>query len=158
VCKKQETEEKEKSQTTRRYEEKMERSISEKTMNEKHLLCRAEHNRRVNEAIHDHTRQREFERAFESRDLPGSRAAIADKAVCDRNFEAMIRRLDAPFERKRRDEAIRRAAGRVQGTLKKVLWAAYRGRTRKERIRLSGVSESSYLRGLKKLLKVFCAQ
>jgi hypothetical protein len=133
-------------------------SNNSKNQNEKFLLLRAEHNRRVNEVVHDHTKQREFERSFESRDLPGSRASFADKAVRDKNLEAMIRRLDAPFELKRREKVIRRAAGRVNGSLKKILWAVYRGKTRSERIRLSGVSESSYLRGLKKILKVFCAQ
>lgn len=126
--------------------------------NEKYLLLHAEHNRLANEAAHDHTRQRAFELAFESRDLPGSRAAFADKAVSDSGFAAMVRRMDAPYVRMRREAAIRRAAGRVRGPLRKILWAVYRGKTRHERIRLSGVSESSYARGLKILLNLFCSQ
>ena len=129
-----------------------------KVRNEKGLLRRTEHNRIANEARDDQTRQRKFERSFESRDLPDSEAARADASdggLCVRKIEIS---LDADYHRVRRERLIRQAAVGLPGTLKRILWGVFRGEDRRERIKLSGVPKTTYSWGLEKLLKLFCGQ
>ena len=129
-----------------------------KVRNAKGLLRRTEHNRIANEARDDQTRQRKFERSFESRDLPDSEAARADASDggrCVRKIEII---LDADYHRERRERLIRQAAVGLSGTLKRILWGIFRGGDRRERIKLSGVPKATYFWGLKKLLKLFCGQ
>ena len=129
-----------------------------KIRNAKALLRRVEHNRIVDEARHDQTRQREFERRFESRDLPDSRAARADASDGGRSVRRIEIGLDADYHRERRERLIRKAAAGLNGTLKRILWGIFRGKNRAERIELSGVPRTTYFRGLKNLLKLFCKQ
>ena len=129
-----------------------------KVRNAKGLLRRTEHNRIVNEARDDQTRQRKFERSFESRDLPDSEAARADASDGGRCVRKIEIRLDAGYHRERRERLIRQAAVGLSGTLKRILWGIFRGEDRRERIRLSGVPKTAYFWGLEKLLKLFCGQ
>ena len=129
-----------------------------KVRNAKGLLRRTEHNRIANETRDDQTRQRKFERSFESRDLPGSEAARADASDGERCVRKIEIRLDADYHRERRERLIRQAAVGLSGTLKRILWGIFRGEDRRERIRLSGVPKATYFWGLEKVLKVFCGQ
>ena len=129
-----------------------------KVRNAKGLLRRTEHNRIANEARDDQTRQRKFERAFESRDLPDSEAARADASDGGRCVRKIEICLDADYHRERRERQIRQAAVGLSGTLKRILWGIFRGEDRRERIELSGVPKATYFWGLEKLLKLFCAQ
>ena len=129
-----------------------------KVRNAKGLLRRTEHNRIANEARDDQTRQRKFERAFESRDLPDSEAARADASDGGRCVRKIEICLDADYHRERRERLIRQAAVGLSGTLKRILWGIFRGGDRRERIELSGVPKATYFWGLEKLLKLFCAQ
>ena len=129
-----------------------------KVRNAKGLLRRTEHNRIANEARDDQTRQRKFERAFESRDLPDSEAARADASDGGRCVRKIEICLDADYHRERRERLIRQAAVGLSGTLKRILWGIFRGEDRRERIELSGVPKATYFWGLEKLLKLFCAQ
>ena len=129
-----------------------------KVRNAKGLLRRTEHNRIANEARDDQTRQRMFERSFESRDLPDSEAARADASDGGRYVRKIVIRLDADYHRERRERLIRQAAVGLSGTLKRILWGIFRGEDRRERIRLSGVPKATYFWGLEKLLKLFCGQ
>ena len=129
-----------------------------KVRNEKWLLRRTERNRIANEARDDQTRQRKFERSFESRDLPDSEAAWADASDGGRCVRKIVIRLDAGYHRERRERLIRQAAVGLSGTLKRILWGIFRGEDRHERIRLSGVPKATYFWGLEKLLKLFCGQ
>ena len=129
-----------------------------KVRNAKELLRRTEHNRIANEARDDQTRQRKFERSFESRDLPDSAAARADASDGGRCVRKIVIRLDAGYHRERRERLIRQAAVGLSGTLKRILWGIFRGEDRRERIELSGVPKATYFWGLEKLLKLFCAQ
>jgi len=124
-------------------------------------LRRSEHNRLANDTKHDQTRQRRFERKFESRDLPDSRAARAGatdggrQAAATRNYET--RRNAEWYEAK-----VREAAARLPRRLKRfraLLWAIYRnGRERRVSIAELGTSEGWYRWGLKKLLKFYLGQ
>ena len=129
-----------------------------KVRNAKGLLRQTEHNRIANEARDDQTRQRKFERSFESRDLPDSEAARADASDGERCVRKIEIRLDADYHRERRERLIRQAAVGLSGTLKRILWGIFRGEDRRERIRLSGVPKATYFWGLEKLLKLFCGQ
>ena len=129
-----------------------------KVRNAKGLLRRTEHNRIANEARDDQTRQRKFERSFESRDLPDSAAARADASDGGRCVRKIVISLDADYHRERRERQIRQAAVGLSGTLKRILWGIFRGGDRRERIELSGVPKATYFWGLGKLLKLFCAQ
>ena len=129
-----------------------------KVRNARGLLRRTEHNRIANEARDDQTRQRKFERSFESRDLPDSEAARADASDGERCVRKIEIRLDADYHRERRERLIRQAAVGLSGTLKRILWGIFRGEDRRERIRLSGVPKATYFWGLEKLLKLFCGQ
>ena len=129
-----------------------------KVRNAKGLLRRTEHNRIANEARDDQTRQRKFERAFESRDLPDSEAARADASDGGRCVRKIEICLDADYHRERRERLIRQAAVGLSGTLKRILWGIFRGEDRRERIELSGVPKATYFWGLEKLLKLFCGQ
>ena len=129
-----------------------------KVRNAKGLLRRTEHNRIANEARDDQTRQRMFERSFESRDLPDSEASRADASDGGRCVRKIEIRLDADYHRERRERLIRQAAVGLSGTLKRILWGIFRGGDRRERIKLSGVPKATYFWGLEKLLKLFCGQ
>ena len=129
-----------------------------KVRNAKGLLRRTEHNRIANEARDDQTRQRMFERSFESRDLPDSEASRADASDGGRCVRKIEIRLDADYHRERRERLIRQAAVGLSGTLKRILWGIFRGEDRRERIKLSGVPKATYFWGLEKLLKLFCGQ
>ena len=127
-----------------------------KVRNARGLLRRTEHNRIANEARDDQTRQRKFERSFESRDLPDSEAARADASDGGRCVRKLEICLDADYRRERRERLIRQAAVGLSGTLKRILWGIFRGEDRRERIELSGVPKATYFWGLEKLLKLFC--
>ena len=129
-----------------------------KVRNARGLLRRTEHNRIANEARDDQTRQRKFERSFESRDLPDSEAARADASDGGRCVRKIEIRLDAGYHRERRERLIRQAAVGLSGTLKRILWGIFRGEDRRERIKLSGVPKTTYLWGSETLLKLFCGQ
>lgn len=126
------------------------------------LLRKSERARLANEAAHDHTMQRKFELAFESRDLPGSRAANAEASDRGKFAALAIRNLDADFLHKRRIMLLRRAAAKVprkQPWLKKLLWAIYRNGSDRRKTRAElGLSRTTYWRGFKILLKLNSVQ
>ena len=116
---------------------------------------------KANEFAHDQTRQRRFERRFESRDLPDSRAARADATDGGRSAAA-IRSFETRCDKRWYEERVRSAAARLTGPLaclRGLLWAIYRnGRRRKISLREIGKTEGWYRWGLKKLLNFFCPQ
>ena len=126
------------------------------------LLRKAEHARIVNEVRHDHTRQREFERRFLSRDLPDSKAARADASDGGRLAAATFARLDARTRRERQIAAINEAAAKLprkSGWLRKLLWAIFRnGSDREQTMAELHISKSTYWRGVKFLLKFYPSQ
>ena len=111
----------------------------------------AERNRRVNEAKHDQTRQRRFERNFLSRDLPDSKAARADASDGGRLTARLVEEIDAPTRRERQIAAVNLAAAKLprrSGWLRKLLWAIFRnGRNRELTMRELHLPKWQYWRG-----------
>ena len=119
----------------------------------------AERNRRVNEAKHDQTRQRRFERNFLSRDLPDSKAARADASDGGRLTARLVEGIDAPTRRERQIAAINAAAAKLprrSGWLRKLLWAIFRnGRNRELTMRELHLPKWQYWRGVKYFLDLY---
>ncbi len=123
---------------------------------ERALLAKAEHDRRCDEARHDRTNQRMFEKTFESRDLPDSRAAVADASDAGWQSRMIARSIDAERRRKLREERLMSACSRLPRRPKlyrKLLWAIYRnGRDRHTTMAELHIRKSAYWGGLKFLL------
>ena len=119
----------------------------------------AERNRRVNEAKHDQTRQRRFERNFLSRDLPDSKAARADASDGGRLTARLVEEIDAPTRRERQIAAVNLAAAKLprrSGWLRKLLWAIFRnGRNRELTMRELHLPKWQYWRGVKYFLDLY---
>lgn len=119
----------------------------------------AERNRRVNEAKHDQTRQRRFERNFLSRDLPDSKAARADASDGGRLTARLVEEIDAPTRRERQIAAVNLAAAKMprrSGWLRKLLWAIFRnGRNRELTMRELHLPKWQYWRGVKYFLDLY---
>ena len=119
----------------------------------------AERNRRVNEAKHDQTRQRRFERNFLSRDLPDSKAARADASDGGRLPARLVEEIDAPPRRERQIAAVNLAAAKLprrSGWLRKLLWAIFRnGRNRELTMRELHLPKWQYWRGVKYFLDLY---
>ncbi|MCR5414937.1 MAG: hypothetical protein K6F50_09480 [Kiritimatiellae bacterium] len=129
---------------------------------ERALLARAERNRICDETRNDRTRQRTFERRFESRDLPDSRAAFADASDAGWMSRMIERSLDAEYRRWAREFRLQSAAAslpRRPGMLRRLLWAIYRnGRERSVTMAELNMPARTYWWGVKNLLKFFSAQ
>ena len=119
----------------------------------------AERNRRVNEAKHDQTRQRRFERNLLSRDLPDSKAARADASDGGRLTARLVEEIDAPTRRERQIAAVNLAAAKLprrSGWLRKLLWAIFRnGRNRELTMRELHLPKWQYWRGVKYFLDLY---
>lgn len=119
----------------------------------------AERNRRVNEAKHDQTRQRRFERNFLSWDLPDSKAARADASDGGRLTARLVEEIDAPTRRERQIAAVNLAAAKLprrSGWLRKLLWAIFRnGRNRELTMRELHLPKWQYWRGVKYFLDLY---
>ena len=119
----------------------------------------AERNRRANEAKHDQTRQRRFERNFLSRDLPDSMAARADASDGGRLTARLVEEIDAPTRRERQIAAVNLAAAKLprrSGWLRKLLWAIFRnGRNRELTMRELHLPKWQYWRGVKYFLDLY---
>lgn len=126
------------------------------------LLRKAEHDRLADEARHDTTRQRLFERRFLSRDLPDSKAARADASDGGRLVAATVARLDAPMRRERQIAAVNAAAAKLPrkfSWLRKLLWAIFRnGSDREQTMAELRLSKSSYWWGVNFFLKFYSDQ
>lgn len=117
---------------------------------------RALRNASVNEVVHDHTRQREFERKFLSLDLESREGRRYDVGASAPSFAALWRKMD-------REEDLSAAFVRVgelamklnNANLEKVLWAVFQGRSHEERINFSEVPRSTYFWAVIKILNFF---
>ena len=125
-------------------------------------LLIAERNRRANEAKHDQTRQRRFERNFLSRDLPDSKAARADASDGGRLAARLVEGIDAPTRRERQIAAINVAAAKLprrSGWLRKLLWGIFRnGRNREQTMLELHLPKWQYWRGVKYFLNLYSSQ
>lgn len=126
------------------------------------LLRKAERNRLANEAIHDQTRQRQFERSFLSRDMPDSLAARVEASDGGKMMRAIVRHVDAEYNQKRREMLMNIAAAKLprrSAWLRALLWAIYRnGSNRRKTMAELGISKYQYWRGVKFLLNFYSVQ
>ena len=126
------------------------------------LLRKAEHDRLVNEAKHDQTRQRRFERGFLSRDLPDSKAARADASDQGRQTSDLVAGIDAPTRRERQIAAVNEAAAKLprkSGWLRKLLWAIFRNGSDRERTMTElRIPKRTYWWGVNFFLKFYSDQ
>lgn len=117
---------------------------------------RALRNAKANEALHDHTRQREFERKFLSLDWEDKEGRRYDVGASAPSFAALWRRMD-------REEDLAAAFVRVgelamkleNANLEKVLWSVFQGRSRNERLNFANIPERTYQWAIKKILNYF---
>ena len=126
------------------------------------LLRKAERDRIINEAKHDQTRQRRFERAFLSRDLPDSKAARADASDRGRQVAATVTKVDAPTRRERQIAAVNGFAAKLprkSGWLRKLIWAIFRnGSDREQTMAELCLPKSSYWWGVNFFLNLISNQ
>ncbi len=126
------------------------------------LLAKAERDRIADEARHDQTRQRRFERSFESRDLPDSKAARFAASDNGRGVRRVVREVDRAVLENARTARINQASARLPRSspfLRKLLWAIYRnGKNREETMAELGIAKSTYWWGVKFLLDFYSAQ
>ena len=121
---------------------------------DKAILARYEKLRKADQKRYDRTKQGKFEKSIKPSLV---RPDGTDREINDagRAMQRMIRALDWPYHRVRRIAAIRQLAARLQdGTLQSILWAAYRARDQAEAIRLAGVPERSFYRGVAKIILI----
>ncbi len=120
---------------------------------ERAILAIYEKYRKRDESRHNRTKQRKFERKFESRDLPESRAANADASDNWSLASLIVDTMDFPWRCKRRDQIIRSLCAslpRIPRIARKMLWAVYlNGKNRDASMARLKISRSTYWRGLK---------
>ena len=126
------------------------------------LLRRAERFRLRDESRHNQTRQRRFERGFLSRDMPNSLASRAEPSDGGKMMRAIVRHLDAEYDRRRREMLINIAAAKLprrSAWLRALLWAIYRnGSNRRKTMAELGIPKPTYWWGVKFFLKFYSAQ
>ena len=124
------------------------------TDRDKAMLARYEKLRKADEKRYEQTKQGTFEKSIKPCLV---RPDGTDREINDgnRTMARMIRALDWPYHRARRIAAIRQLAARLQDSvLQSILWAVFKARDQREAIRLSGVSERSFYRGVAKIILI----
>lgn len=117
---------------------------------------RALRNAATNEVVHDHTRQREFERKFLSLDWESKEGRRYDVGANAPSFAALWRRMDHEEDLAAAFVRVGELAMRLENAnLEKVLWAVFQGRSHEERINFSEVSKATYFRAVIKILNFF---
>ena len=124
------------------------------TDKDKAILARHEKLQKADEKRYARTKQGKFEKSIKPCLV---RPDGTDREINDagRAMQRMIRALDWPYHRARYIAAIRQFAARLQdGTLQSILWAVFKARDQREAIRLAGVSERTFFRGVAKIIKI----
>ena len=124
------------------------------TDREKAMLARHEMLRKADESRYDKTKQGRFEKSIKPNLVQpdGKDVEIDDGS---RAMHRMFRALDWPYHHARHIAAIRQLAARLQdSSLQSILWAVFKARDQREAIRLAGVSERTFYRGVAKICRV----
>ena len=115
----------------------------------RHLKLREADDRR-----YDQTEQGKFEKSIRP-DLVHPDGTLREISDGGRAVHRMIRALDWPYHRARQIATIRQLAVRLKdSTLQRILWAVFKTRNQREAIRLAGVSERTFFRGVAKIIKI----
>ena len=127
------------------------------TSHERNLVRRAEKFALANEAAHDQTRQRTFERKFLSLDFKDANGDAFDYDDGGRHVQALVRRLDRPFWNQVRDLRFAAALRRVPKDCRPMLEKIRARAPRRKIMRALGMSRATYLRRLDEMLRIFKA-
>ena len=109
-----------------------------------------------NEASHDQTRRRRFERAFRSLDRPDENGVTWDYGDCGRAMKRMLRRIDAPYRERRRALRFAAALDALGGhpALQHTLRAIRRRRRRNEIAAALGISVAAYAKRFTRITRI----
>ena len=133
------------------------RMAAELSSREKGLAVAAAKRALANDAAHDRTRQRAFERGFLSLDRPDADGDLYDYGDCGREVRRMMRALDAPYRERVRDLRFRAALERIPPDWRAMLKLIRARLPRTEIMRRCGISRATYFRRLACLCATFGA-
>ena len=108
------------------------------------------------DARHDQTQQRAFERGFLSLDQPDANGNMWDYGDCGRAMRRTLRAIDAPFRERVRDLRFRNALYRLRNypELQKTLRAICRHRARRKIISALKIRANVYRERFSRLTKI----
>ena len=124
------------------------------TAKDKAILARYEKLRKADQKRYDRTKQGKFEKSIKPCLV---RPDGTDREVNDGNraMARMICSLDWPVICSLRELAIRQLAAQLlDGTLQKILWAVFKAQDRESAIRMAGVPERTFYRGVAKICRL----
>ena len=108
----------------------------------------------INDAAHDRTRQRSFERAFRSIDRPDESGNICDYGDGGWNVRRMIRVLDAPYRERIRDLRFAAALERVPEAWRPMLEMIRDRIPREEIMWRCRISRATYFRRIEAMRQI----
>ena len=124
------------------------------TAKDKAILARYRKLRSADDKRYDKTKQGKFEKSIKPNLVQPDGKDVEIDDGC-RAMHRMFRSLDWPYHRARHIAAIRQLAARLQdSSLQSILWAVFKARDQREAIRLAGVSERTFYRGVAKICRV----
>ena len=108
------------------------------------------------DARHDQTQQRTFERGFLSLDQPDANGSMYDYGDCGRAMRRTLRAIDAPYWERVRDLRFRNALYRLRNhpELQKTLRAIRRHRARRKIISALKIGANVYRERFSRLTKI----
>ena len=129
------------------------------TAHEKRLVRRTERFCRVNEFLHDQTRQRKFERCFLSLDCLDANGDPRDYGDCGRAARRMFFALDARYRELVRERRFAAALDALDGNpeLQRTLNAIRRHRKRGRIAAALGVSPEAYAKRFARICRILGA-
>ena len=113
----------------------------------------------ANDATHDQTQQRAFERGFLSLDCPDDNGDMWDYGDCGRAMCRMLRAIDAPFRERIREQRFAAALGALDGhpEYQRTLCAIRRHRRRREIAAALGISVDAYAKRFARICRILFA-
>ena len=124
---------------------------------EKGLVVTATKRALVNEAVHDQTLQRKFERGFLSLDAPDKEGHAREYSFGSREVNRMVRELDTPYWEQVREQRFAAALWKLRAhpALCCTLRAIRTHRRRERIIAALGITKETYRQRLAELMRVF---
>ena len=124
------------------------------TAKDKAILARYRKLRSADDKRYDKTKQGKFEKSIKPNLVQPDGKDVEIDDGC-RAMHRMFRSLDWPYHRARHIAAIRQLSARLQdSSLQSILWAVFKARDQREAIRLAGVSERTFYRGVAKIILI----
>ena len=124
------------------------------TKKDKAILARYQKLRKADDKRYEQTKQGKFEKSIKPNLVQPDGKDVEIDDGC-RAMHRMFRSLDWAYHRARHIAAIRQLAARLQdSSLQSILWAVFKARDQREAIRLAGVSERTFYRGVAKIILI----